>query len=304
MAANHSRKIFVNLPVGDLKRSVDFFTKLGFTFDPRFTDDKATCMIVSEEAFVMLLVEPFFKGFTKRELCDTSKQTEALLALSCGSRAEVDEMVKKAIAAGGTHAMPPQDHGFMYGWSFYDLDGHHWEVLWMDESAITGASGKQKIAPASKIVPHLWFIDQAVEAANFYVSLFPDSRVDSVTPIPAETPSGPAGSVSVVEFTLAGQPFQAISAGPLDPFNHAISFVVNCTDQAEVDRLWEALSAGGTIEQCGWLRDRYGVCWQIVPALLGEMMKDRDQNRARRVAEAMLKMKKLDIRGLEKAYEA
>src|SRR5262249_33073267 len=125
-----------------------------------------------------------------------------------------------------------------------------------------------RMAQFAKIVPHLWFVDQAVEAAKFYVSLFPDSHVDSVTAIPAETPSGPAGSVSVVEFTLAGQQFQAISAGPLDPFNHAISFIVNCGDQAEIDRLWEALSAGGTIEECGWLRDRYGVSWQIVPTAL------------------------------------
>jgi len=173
----------------------------------------------------------------------------------------------------------------------------------MDDSATGAASSKQKSVLSAKIVPHLWFVDQAVEAASFYASLFPDSRLDSVTPIPADTPSGPAGSISVVEFTLAGQQFQAISAGPLDPFNHAISFIVNCTDQAEVDRLWEALSAGGTIEQCGWLRDRYGVCWQIVPTVLGGMMKDPDRHRARRVMEAMLKMKKLDIQGLEKAYE-
>jgi predicted 3-demethylubiquinone-9 3-methyltransferase (glyoxalase superfamily) len=161
-----------------------------------------------------------------------------------------------------------------------------------------------KIASGAKIVPHLWFVDQAAKAAHFYVSLFPESRVDSVTAIPADTPSGPAGSVEVVEFTLAGQPFMAISAGPLDPFNHAISFIVNCADQAEVDRLWDALSAGGTIEQCGWLRDRYGVCWQIVPTVLGEMMKDPDRARARRVMEAILQMKKLDIARLEQAYAA
>ena len=165
-------------------------------------------------------------------------------------------------------------------------------------------SGKQKISGGAKIVPHLWFVDNAVEAANFYVSLFPDSRVDSVTPIPADTPSGPAGSVPVVEFTLAGQPFMAISAGPLDPFNHAISFMVNCDDQPEIDRLWEALSAGGTIEMCGWLKDRYGVSWQIVPTVLGEMMKDSDRDRARRVTEAMLQMQKFDIARLEEANAA
>jgi predicted 3-demethylubiquinone-9 3-methyltransferase (glyoxalase superfamily) len=153
----------------------------------------------------------------------------------------------------------------------------------------------------SKIVPHLWCADKAVEAANFYVSLYPDSRVDSVTPIPADTPSGPAGSVQVVEFTLAGQKFMAINAGPLDPFNHAISFMVNCSDQSEVDRLWDALSAGGTIEQCGWLKDRYGLSWQIVPTALGELMRGADRDSARRVMEAMLKMKKLDIAGLRRA---
>src|ERR1700675_3569290 len=101
----------------------------------------------------------------------------------------------------------------------------------------------------SKIVPHLWFVDKAEEAARFYVSLFADSHIDGVTGIPADTPSGPAGSVQVIEFTLAGQQFMAMSAGPFDPFNHAISFLVNCADQAEVDRLWEALSKGGAIER-------------------------------------------------------
>jgi predicted 3-demethylubiquinone-9 3-methyltransferase (glyoxalase superfamily) len=153
-----------------------------------------------------------------------------------------------------------------------------------------------------KIVPHLWFPEKVVEAANFYVSLFPDSRVDRVTPIPAETPSGPAGSVEVVDFTLAGQQFMAIGAGPLDPFNHSISFLVNCADQAEIDRLWDALSAGGAIEQCGWLKDRYGLSWQIVPTALGEMMTDPDRGRAKRVMEAMLGMKKLDLAGLRRAY--
>ena len=109
--------------------------------------------------------------------------------------------------------------------------------------------------------------------------------------------------VQVIEFTLAGQQFMAMSAGPFDPFNHAISFLVNCADQAEVDRLWEALSTGGATERCGWLKDRYGVSWQIVPAALGEMMKDPDRSRAKRVMEAMLGMVKLDIAGLRKAYD-
>jgi predicted 3-demethylubiquinone-9 3-methyltransferase (glyoxalase superfamily) len=108
--------------------------------------------------------------------------------------------------------------------------------------------------------------------------------------------------VQVVEFTVAGQPFMAMSAGPLDPFNHAISLMVNCPDQAEVDRVWDALSDGGSVEQCGWLKDRYGVSWQIVPTEFGEMMKDKDKAKVRRVAEAMLKMVKLDIAGLRKAY--
>lgn len=133
-----SRKIFVNLPVADLKRSMEFFSKLGFEFNPHFTDDNAACMIVSEEAFVMLLRHEFFQGFTKNTICDTSKSTEALFALSCPDREGVDDIVKKAIEAGGTHAQDPQDHGFMYGWSFYDLDRHHWEVVYMDPSAAEG----------------------------------------------------------------------------------------------------------------------------------------------------------------------
>jgi predicted 3-demethylubiquinone-9 3-methyltransferase (glyoxalase superfamily) len=155
----------------------------------------------------------------------------------------------------------------------------------------------------AKIVPNLWYSEKAEEAAAFYASLLPDSRVDSVTTLPADTPSGPEGSVQIVEFTLAGQPFMAINAGPLDPFNHAISFMINCDTQEEIDRLWEALSEGGSIEQCGWLKDRYGVSWQIVPTVLGEMMKDKDRAKVRRVTEAMLKMVKLKIAGLRKAYE-
>jgi len=154
-----------------------------------------------------------------------------------------------------------------------------------------------------RIIPNLWYAEKADEAAAFYASLLPNSRVDSITSLPAETPSGPAGSVKVVEFTLLGQPYMAFSASLLDCFNHSISLMVECEDQAEIDRLWTALSEGGTIEQCGWLKDRYGVSWQIVPAALGKMMKDKDRARAKRVAEAMLKMVKLDIDGLKRAYD-
>lgn len=134
MTATRSRKLFVNLAVRDLRRSMELFSRLGLEFDPRFTDDRAACMVVSGEAYVMLLAEPFFRTFTRKEPCDTRTHTEGLFALSCGSRAEVDELVAKAVAAGGAAAMPPVDHGFMYAASFYDLDGHHWEVLWMDEA--------------------------------------------------------------------------------------------------------------------------------------------------------------------------
>ena len=141
MATTPSRKIFVNLPVRDLQRSVEFFSRLGFAFDPRFTDAQATCMILSEEAFVMLLVESRFKDFTTRQICDTRTHSEGLCALSAESRAEVDALVDAAIAAGGTHACDPVDHGFMYFRSFYDLDGHHWEVGYMDMSAFPAPEG-------------------------------------------------------------------------------------------------------------------------------------------------------------------
>jgi predicted lactoylglutathione lyase len=132
------RKLFVNLAVRDLKRSMEFFSRLGFEFNPKFTDDKAACLVVSPEAFVMLLAEPFFKTFTRNELCDTSKSTEGLFGFSCDNRNEVDQILEKVIAGGGKTALEPQDHGFMYSRSFYDLDGHHWEVIWMDPKAVEG----------------------------------------------------------------------------------------------------------------------------------------------------------------------
>ena len=128
--------IFVNLPVKDLKKAVEFFTKLGFTFNPQFTDENATCMIVGNDIFVMLLVEKFFKTFTKKEISDTTKNTEAIVALSAQSREEVDQMMEKVLGAGGREARDPQDHGWMYGRSFEDIDGHLWEIFYMDESAM------------------------------------------------------------------------------------------------------------------------------------------------------------------------
>lgn len=134
-----AKQIFVNLPVKDLPRAVAFFTSLGFAFDPRFTDEKGTCMIVGENIFVMLLVERFFLSFTTKALCDTTKSTEVLVCLSCDSRSEVDDLVAKAVAAGGAAPRPPQDHGFMYGHGFEDLDGHVWELVYMQPAAAAAA---------------------------------------------------------------------------------------------------------------------------------------------------------------------
>lgn len=132
------RKLFVNIPVEDVQRSILFFEALGFTFNPQFTDASSTCMLVGEDAYFMLLGKERFREFSKAPLGDPRKETNMLLALGADSRAEVDAMVHKAIAAGGSHAAEPQDHGVMYGWSFRDLDGHHWEVFWMDPAAING----------------------------------------------------------------------------------------------------------------------------------------------------------------------
>ena len=129
-------KLFVNLPIKDLNKTVEFFTKLGFTFNPQFTDENSTCMIVSNDIFVMLLVEKFFKTFTKKEISDVSKNTEVIVALSTQSREEVDQMMEKVIGAGGKESRDPQDHGWMYGRSFEDIDGHLWEIFYMDETAI------------------------------------------------------------------------------------------------------------------------------------------------------------------------
>jgi predicted 3-demethylubiquinone-9 3-methyltransferase (glyoxalase superfamily) len=153
----------------------------------------------------------------------------------------------------------------------------------------------------AKVTQHLWFEKDMEAAIDLYTSVIPGSSKEWASTIPAETPSGPAGSVKMAGFTIGDQRYIAIEAGPLDPFNHSFSIIVTCDDQAEIDRLWDALKEGGKVEQCGWLRDRWGLCWQIVPKRLGELMGGPDRARAKRVTEAMLKMVKLDIAGLEAA---
>ena len=157
----------------------------------------------------------------------------------------------------------------------------------------------------ARIYTHLWYAKDAEEAARFYASIFPDSRVDSVWVLPTDTPSGPAGSVRVVDFTLFGQHFQALEAGQHHEFNDAISIVVTCDSQEELDRYWNALiDNGGRPQACGWLIDRYGLRWQIVPAALDRMMREADPARSKKVADALLKMVKLDIAALEQAYRS
>lgn len=153
--------------------------------------------------------------------------------------------------------------------------------------------------------PCLWFDGNAEEAANFYASLIPDSRIDKVWQSPADTPSGPTGMVLVVDFTLAGQRVQGLNGGPDFRFNEAISLVIECDDQAEVDRLWDALTVdGGEPGPCGWLKDRYGLSWQIVPRELNELLDDPDPERARRAMEAMLAMGKIEVDELRRAADA
>ncbi|MGH7434922.1 MAG: VOC family protein [Polyangiaceae bacterium] len=156
-----------------------------------------------------------------------------------------------------------------------------------------------------KITPFLWYAKEAEEAARHYTSIFPDSRIERVVALPADSPSGPAGSVKVVDFTLFGQRFTAMSATAGDePFNHAVSFVVNCETQGELDRYWNGLlEGGGKAEACGWLRDRYGVAWQITPTVLVDMMSSSDTEGGKRAAMAMMKMVKLDIAALKAAFE-
>ena len=157
----------------------------------------------------------------------------------------------------------------------------------------------------AKIFPFFWYAKEAEQAAKFYASIFPDSRVDRVTTMQSESPSGPPGAVKVVDFTLFGQRFQAMTAGPHHEFNDAVSMVVLCEDQAELDRYWNALlEGGGKPQACGWLVDRFGLRWQIVPAVLEKMMQDEDPARSRKATDAMMQMVKFDIAALEKAYRS
>ncbi len=149
------------------------------------------------------------------------------------------------------------------------------------------------------IVPHLWFDKGAKEAAHFYCSIFPDSTITSITTVPGT----PSGDCDIVSFTLSGQPFMAISAGPLFTFNESISFMVYCDTQEEIDHYWEKLSAVPEAEQCGWLKDKYGLSWQIVPSIMDTMMQDKDPERVSRVTQAFLHMKKFDLAALQRAYD-
>ena len=189
---------------------------------------------------------------------------------------------------------------------FMELHRQHWpEFEGESEVRPMFEPGSMATTARTKLFPHLWYAKEAEEAARFYASIFPDSRVDRVTPLMSESPSGPPGSVKIVDFTLFGQRLQAISAGPHHEFNDAISMVVPCDDQAELDRYWNALlEGGGKPQACGWLIDRFGLRWQIVPAALDEMLRDPDPARTKRVSDAFLQMIKLDIATLEAAYRA
>jgi len=153
-----------------------------------------------------------------------------------------------------------------------------------------------------KITPFLWFNDNAEEAVKFYVSLFKNSKIETIARYGDAGP-GPKGTVMSLTFQLEGQEFMALNGGPVFTFSPAISFFVDCETQEEIDMLWEKLSEGGEKQQCGWLRDRFGITWQIVPSILGKLTNDKDPEKSKRVVQAMLQMHKLDIAGLQRAYD-
>jgi predicted 3-demethylubiquinone-9 3-methyltransferase (glyoxalase superfamily) len=200
------------------------------------------------------------------------------------------------------------------GWELHQTGGDPAQNFYVlcrrgRDAFVLGLGGQKPMKSTAKtyvqkIMPSLWYAKEAEEAARFYVSLFPDSRVDRVTTMQADSPSGPPGSVVVVEFTLFGQSFSAMTAGPHHEFNDAISFTVNCDSQAEIDRYWNAIEKnGGKPQACGWIIDKFGVRWQITPTKLSAMMADPDKAKAKRVAEEMMKQIKLDLPKLEAAFE-
>lgn len=174
------------------------------------------------------------------------------------------------------------------------------------EKAIGVRSRMTEGDPVQKLTPCLWFDSNAEEAVEFYVSVFRNSKITGLSrygEAGAEVSGRPAGSVMTITFQLEGQDFMALNGGPVFTFSPAISFIVDCKSQEELDVIWEKFAKGGVVEQCGWLRDKFGISWQIVPSALGEMMRDNDPQKRNRVMKALLQMKKLDIRRLQEAYE-
>jgi predicted 3-demethylubiquinone-9 3-methyltransferase (glyoxalase superfamily) len=205
----------------------------------------------------------------------------------------------------GSKAWMAESSPAMAGWrrSFPKISKWHVGIA-LPRSSYGRSEPEKRNLRMSKISPCLWFDGEAEEAAKFYVSLLPDSRIEKIQKNTVDGPAGKAGSVLVVDFTLAGQRFMALNGGMRFEYTHAVSFKIDCVDQAEVDRLWDALSAnGGSVERCGWLKDRFGVSWQIVPTALVQYLGGPDAAGAKRAMQAMMQMVKLDIAGLKRAYE-
>jgi predicted 3-demethylubiquinone-9 3-methyltransferase (glyoxalase superfamily) len=231
-------------------------------------------------------------------------------------------MVRKAVAAGGTPYNQPQDHGFMYGhgfqkprWPYLGIDLHgtkrrrRLRVLMQCLNSTDKRSCRfdtKEYDMMQKITPCLWFDDKAEEAAKFYVSIFKNSKLGNITrygEAGAEVSGRPKGSVMTATFEIEGQEFVALNGGPHFKFSEAISFMVKCETQKEIDEMWEKLSQGGEKGQCGWLKDKYGLSWQIVVPVLDEMLQDKDVKKSERVMKAILQMSKIDIKTLKQAYE-
>ncbi len=205
-------------------------------------------------------------------------------------------IVRETIDRDPSHSAEQQQAGWQ---AILDTFKRH--VEGREPAAPRARRGEQPVVARQKITPFLWFDGQAEAAARYYVSHLPDSRIDTIVRAPADHPGGRAGAVLTVEFTLCGHQYVALNGGPGVAFTQAVSFQITCADQAEVDRLWLALAEGGAEGQCGWLTDRWGLSWQVVPTRLHELLGDPDGDRARRTMEAMLTMRKLNIAELERA---